>query len=85
MTKANFDTSEGWILIDPILIHRKLPFTSVPTPGKNKAINKIKEHIKIIQSNEKNKFEGILKAKIVAKIPIVKKIICLDAKWKGVP
>ena len=34
ITKASLLTSEGWILIGPILIHLKLPLTSVPTPGK---------------------------------------------------
>ena len=37
------------------------------------------------QSNVRNKFEGMLKATIVATMPIMKKIICLDAKWNGVP
>lgn len=80
ITKASLLTSEGWILIGPILIHLKLPFTSVPTPGKKRAISKSKEPIKINQSNVRNKFDGILKAIIVARIPIIKKITCLEAK-----
>jgi hypothetical protein len=79
-TNASLLTSEGWILIGPILIHLKLPFTSVPTPGKKRAISNSREPIKINQSNEKNRFEGMLKAIIVAKIPKSKKITCLEAK-----
>ena len=67
-------------MIGPILIHLKLPFTSVPTPGKKRATSNRKEPIKITQSNVRNNFEGMLKATVVATIPIMKKIICLDAK-----
>ena len=80
MTKASLLASEGWILIGPILIHLKLPLTSVPTPGKKRAISKSKEQIKINQSSVRNKLEGMLKAIIVAKIPTIKKITCLEAK-----
>ena len=73
------------MLIGPILIHLKLPFTSVPTPGKKRAISNRKDPIKMTQSNVRNKFEGMLKATIVATMPTMKKIICLDAKWNGVP
>ena len=73
------------MLIGPNLIHLKLPFTSVPTPGKKRAISNRKDPIKMTQSNVRNKFEGMLKATIVATMPIIKKIICLDAKWNGVP
>ena len=83
-------------MIGPNLIHLKLPFTSVPTPGKKRAISNRKDPIKITQSNvegelvniiqeSRNKFEGMLKATIVATMPTMKKIICLDAKWNGVP
>ena len=73
------------MLIGPNLIHLKLPFTSVPTPGKKRAISNRKDPIKMIQSNVRNKFEGMLKATIVATMPTMKKFICLDAKWNGVP
>jgi len=52
----------------------------VPTPGKKSATSKIKEPIRITQSNVRNKFDGILRAIIVAKTPMTKKIMCLDAK-----
>jgi hypothetical protein len=52
----------------------------VPTPGKKRAASKIKDPRRINQSNLRNIFEGMLKAIIVAKTPIIKKMICLDAK-----
>jgi hypothetical protein len=52
----------------------------VPTPGKKRAISKSKEQIKINQSSVRNKLEGMLKAIIVAKTPIIKKVTCLEAK-----
>ena len=73
------------MLIGPNLIHLKLPFTSVPTPGKKRAASKIKDPRRINQSNLRNIFEGMLNAIIVAKTPIIKKMICLDAKWNGLP
>ena len=80
ITKASLLISEGWMFIGPILIHLKLPLTSVPTPGKKRVISKSNEPIKISQSNVRNKFEGMLNAIIVAKIPRIKKITCLEAK-----
>ena len=36
----NLQTSAGWTLIGPNLIHLMLPLTSVPTPGTKRAIRR---------------------------------------------
>ena len=50
INNASLLTSDGWILIGPILIHLVLPFTSVPMPGSNSANNNRKDDNKKNQS-----------------------------------
>jgi hypothetical protein len=52
-------------------------------PGKKSAKSKTNDPNKINQSKVRNKFDGRLIAIINAKIPIIKKMICLEAKWNG--
>ena len=79
----NFAISDGWIFIGPNLIHLMLPFTSVPTPGKNNATSSIRDIIRNSQSYLLNKFDGTRRKKQKIKNPIDIKIACLEAKKKG--
>jgi len=60
-----------------------LPLTSVPTPGKNNATNKIRDSINNNQSNFLKKSDGIRRKKQKIIKPIEIKMACLDAKKKG--
>ena len=76
MPRSNYDYER----LKTAKFHQQLPLTSVPTPGMKSAISKTNEPSKITQSNVSSKFEGMLNAIMVNKIPIIKKITCLDAK-----
>ena len=60
-----------------------LPFTSVPTPGKNNATSKIRDSINNNQSNFLKRSDGIRRKKQKIIKPIEIKMACLEAKKKG--
>ena len=81
----NLQTSAGWMLIGPNLIHLILPFTSVPIPGINRAT---RSNILISMKSQSvfsNKEEGIERKTVNIKIPTPINKACLVAKWKGLP
>tara|TARA_Y100000816_G_scaffold288296_1_gene272600 strand:- start:9 stop:335 length:327 start_codon:yes stop_codon:yes gene_type:complete len=78
--KLNLQTSEGWILIDPILIHLMLPFTLIPTSGINRIIKRSMLNNINTQSDLKRNSEGNIKKKINENSPTDIKSACLFAK-----
>ena len=76
--RLNLHISDGWMPIDPTLIHLMLPFTDVPISGtKSNTSNKILISINN-QSILSKKLDGIIRKKTIARNPIETNINCLE-------
>ena len=83
--KLNLHISDGWIFIGPALIHLVLPFTVVPTSGRNSTNNRMILISIKTQSDLNKKSDGMTEKNIIEISPIEINSICLDAKWNGFP